>query len=78
MLPLRVERGPQRLKPDLILIRYVRAKARTLQQQAFLRSLQSPRTLQVSCSRRLDAENQTLIDDLARIPPSQTTCEPVM
>jgi hypothetical protein len=36
---LRVESGPQRLKPDLFLISYVRAKARTLQQPEFFRRL---------------------------------------
>jgi hypothetical protein len=35
MSPLRVESGPQRLKPDLFSIRYVRAEARTLQQPEF-------------------------------------------
>jgi hypothetical protein len=32
---LRIESGPQRLKPDLFSISYVRAEARTLQQQSF-------------------------------------------
>jgi hypothetical protein len=36
---LRIESGPQRLKPDLFSISYVRAKARTLQQPEFFRSL---------------------------------------
>ena len=39
---LRIESGPQRLKPDLFSIGYVRAKARTLQQPTFFRSLSSP------------------------------------
>ena len=37
--PLPVDRGPQRLKPDLIAINYVRPKGRTLQQPEFFRSL---------------------------------------
>jgi hypothetical protein len=36
---LRIESGPQRLKPDLFSISYVRAKARTLQKPEFFRSL---------------------------------------
>jgi hypothetical protein len=36
---LRVDSGPQRLKPDLFSIRYVRAKARTLQLPEFFSSL---------------------------------------
>jgi hypothetical protein len=36
---LRIESGPQRLKPDLFSISYVRAKARTLQKLEFFRSL---------------------------------------
>ena len=35
---LRIESGPQRLKPDLFSISYVRAKARTLQKPEFFRS----------------------------------------
>jgi len=37
--PLPVDRGPQRLKPDLFSINYVRPKGRTLQQPEFFRSL---------------------------------------
>jgi hypothetical protein len=36
---LRIESGPQRLKPDLFSISSVQAKARTLQKPAFFRSL---------------------------------------
>jgi hypothetical protein len=36
---LRADSGPQRLKPDLFSINYVRAKARTLQQPKFFPSL---------------------------------------
>jgi hypothetical protein len=36
---LRLDRGPQRLKPDLFSNRYVRANARTLQRPGFFRSL---------------------------------------
>jgi hypothetical protein len=36
---LRIESGPQGLKPDLFSISYVRAKARTLQKLEFFRSL---------------------------------------
>jgi hypothetical protein len=36
---LRIESCPQRLKPDLFSISYVRAEARTLQQPDFFRSL---------------------------------------
>jgi hypothetical protein len=34
-----IRRGPQRLKPDLFSIKYVRAKARTLRQPEFFCSL---------------------------------------
>jgi hypothetical protein len=36
---LPVARGPQRLKPDLLSIHYVRPKGRTLQKLKFFRSL---------------------------------------
>jgi len=38
-LLLRIESDPQRLKPDLFSISYVRAKARNLQKPEFFRSL---------------------------------------
>src|SRR5277367_5731464 len=42
---LRIESCPQRLKPDLFSISYVRAEARTLQKPEFFRSLLSPEAL---------------------------------